>query len=199
MSSSVIPKFFRSMSSNVRKSHTVNKVVKTSPHHLYSVVTDVNAYQQFLPFCKSSRILRRSPCESQFDASLKVGISDFPPLNVIEEEYISRVKHFERKGENGKQEWIVEANSIRSNLFYDLKSSWILSEIEKPIESIIKEGTNTSNSPATWTKVEFKVEMTVADPIIIAALDQVLKGVAIQQVDAFEKRCFDTSLNVGKR
>jgi len=44
-------------------------------------------------------------------------------------------------------------------------------------------------NPWSWTNVEFQVEISVADPIIVAALDRVLESVAIQQVAAFEKRC----------
>ena len=39
------------------------------------------------------------------------------------------------------------------------------------------------------TSVDFRVEMTVSDPITIAVLDRVLYNVAESQVNAFEKRC----------
>jgi hypothetical protein len=40
-----------------------------------------------------------------------------------------------------------------------------------------------------YTKVQFEVEMSVIDPLISTALDQVLESVALQQMEAFEKRC----------
>jgi hypothetical protein len=37
--------------------------------------------------------------------------------------------------------------------------------------------------------VDFEVEMTVSDPMVVAILDKVLLQVAGHQVDAFDKRC----------
>jgi coenzyme Q-binding protein COQ10 len=193
----MIPRIFSSNSNPVLKRHIVNKVVAIAPQHLFDVVTDVDSYKHFLPFCKSSQILRSSDCGTFFDASLKIGVSDLPPLNSIEEEYVSRVKHMRRQTSDGTPEWIVEAKSIKSNLFHGLSSSWRLSEgessntrtsltdpVDKTIENIVGNGQSLTN-------VEFQVEMSVTDPLMAAALDQVLESVALQQVAAFEQRCRD--------
>eukprot|EP01083_Nonionella_stella_P191842 709733_1 len=208
---SFLQNIVRSSSKPIKKGHIVRKLVATPPEHLFSIVNDVDAYQKFLPFCKSSKILRKSSCETQFDASLRVGVSDLPPLNAIEEEYISRVK-LEKNNMNeigngdGCKEWIVEAKSIRSTLFHGLRSKWSLREVEDPNMSLTHTSTSTSKdcakskssttTPLPWTKVEFYVEMTVSDPILATALDQVLEGVANQQIEAFEKRCVETPIRI---
>ena len=180
----MIKSFFDAAGKNImKKSHTVNKIVHTAPRHLLSIVTDVDSYEKFLPFCKSSNILRRSDCRMMFDASLRIGVSDLPPLNAIEEEYVSRVKHYQQVSSDGKKKWIVEAKSIKSNLFHELSSSWKLSEVPS-----LRDDTRIRNAT---THVEFMVEMSVTDPIIATALDQVLENVALQQIAAFERRCVD--------
>jgi ribosome-associated toxin RatA of RatAB toxin-antitoxin module len=45
--------------------------------------------------------------------------------------------------------------------------------------------------------VDFQVEMTVSDPVIVAVLDQVLQQVASRQVQAFEQRCQDIPIDYG--
>lgn len=213
----MIPSIFLSKATPhpIRHRHVVKKIVQTSPQHLYNIVTDVDSYRDFLPFCKSSRILRRSNCGTMFDASLKIGISDSPSLNVMEEEYISRVRHVQQissllddddDGDGGgkRKEWIVEAKSIKSNLFHGLSSCWKLTQwdctcredLEKdscyPLSISSREKNiekHTSTGVDIYTKVEFEVEISVIDPFISTALNQVLESVALKQMEAFENRC----------
>jgi ribosome-associated toxin RatA of RatAB toxin-antitoxin module len=136
-----------------------------------------------------------------FDASLKIGMSDIPPLNAMEEEYISRVRHVQRRSSlDGRNEWIVEAKSIKSNLFHGLNSSWKMTQIHGDdlkdncsysLPHPTKDETKKNGGVDTilYTKVQFEVEMSVIDPLISTALDQVLESVALQQMEAFEKRC----------
>mmetsp|Transcript_10408 Transcript_10408/g.15762 ORF Transcript_10408/g.15762 Transcript_10408/m.15762 type:complete len:198 (+) Transcript_10408:196-789(+) len=189
---SFLQNIVRSSSNPIKKGHIVRKIVATPPEHLFSIINDVDAYQKFLPFCKSSKILRKSSCETQFDASLRVGLSDLPPLDAVEEEYISRVK-VEKKNDKGCKEWIVEAKSIRSTLFHGLSSKWSLREVEDPNMPYTKCAEATLKP---WTRVEFEVEMTVSDPILATALDKVLESVANQQIEAFEKRCHQTPITI---
>jgi len=201
----MIPKIFSSGANPVRHRHVVSKIVATSPQHLYDIVIDVDSYKYFLPFCKSSQILRRSDCGTLFDASLKIGVSNLPPLNAIEEEYVSRVRHVQQVSRNdGKDEWIIEANSIRSNLFHGLSSSWQITLLDKDVLLVRdRDGPTTSTSldgknGKIMTKVKFEVEISVADPIISVALENILESVAIQQMEAFEKRCKEIPCSLKK-
>jgi Oligoketide cyclase/lipid transport protein len=197
----MIPSIFLSKTAShpIRHRHVVKKILDTSPQHLYNIVIDVDSYRDFLPFCKSSRILRRSNCGEMFDASLKIGVSDIPPLNALEEEYISRVRHVQLVSPlDGRNEWIVEAKSIKSNLFHGLSSCWKLTQINTediemkhsyPLSHPKDDPKRDGTVNIYTTKVEFEVEISVLDPFISTALDQVLEGVALQQMEAFEKRC----------
>eukprot|EP00566_Odontella_aurita_P023163 CAMPEP_0113579630 /NCGR_PEP_ID=MMETSP0015_2-20120614/30180_1 /TAXON_ID=2838 /ORGANISM="Odontella" /LENGTH=127 /DNA_ID=CAMNT_0000483641 /DNA_START=147 /DNA_END=527 /DNA_ORIENTATION=+ /assembly_acc=CAM_ASM_000160 len=118
-----------------------------------------------------------------YDASLTVGL---PPM--FSEEYVSRVTI-------NKDDMTVEARSIRSSAFESLKSSWklrpVLEEDTNCIDSADRFVKSNEMSDSKWSDVEFSVEMSVSDPIIVAALDKVMEEVAGRQISAFEKRCED--------
>ncbi|KAB0795557.1 hypothetical protein PPYR_12396 [Photinus pyralis] len=66
-----------------KKQYQGRKLVGYSPEQMYNVVTDVENYKYFLPFCKKSDVLSRS--SSNLRAYLEIG---FPP---IVESYVSEV------------------------------------------------------------------------------------------------------------
>lgn len=70
----------------------------------------------------------------------------------------------------------MHAKSIESGLFEALDSKWILKEVDLD---------------ENLCDVHFEVEMSVSNPVIVSALDQVLREVAGKQVAAFEKRCHE--------
>lgn len=205
---------FRSfLSSPTTKHHVERRILRTHPLHLFRIICNVDEYSLFLPLCTHSKIIEPttevtsststqhmyrnndwtgyntknntlrnqqhkyfSDCSNnknrtdntQFDATLSIG---FPPF--FEETYVSQVKV-------SPSQLMIESRSIESNNFDSLYSRWILREV------------NTDNmNPNTEPKceVDFKVEMTVSDPIITHVLDQVLHEVAGKQVEAFERRC----------
>ena len=63
------------------QNHTI---LQFSAAQLYSVVIDVESYPTFLPWCLSSKILKKIDNEN-FDAELNVG------YKAIDEKYISRI------------------------------------------------------------------------------------------------------------
>jgi ribosome-associated toxin RatA of RatAB toxin-antitoxin module len=174
------------ISPSATKRHMVNCVLKDiSPKKLLSVITDVDSYSQFLPLCKHSKIVRQSPCGSQFDATLRVGMIE----GIMEEEYVSRVKV-------DSDLMTVEAKSIKSisGWLDGLSSRWKLKPIVINNNDQIEDNQELDNPqklPKIGTEINFELEMCVSDPIISATLDHVLKEVAKRQVKAFERRCLD--------
>ena len=128
----------------ITKQHTVRKVLQTPPSHLFSVIIDVDSYSSFLPYCNYSKILQRSDCNTMFDAVLQIGMnfpkskdSLFPGIDLMEEEYISRVKLYNGSKEKVQApggvlssirppQWIVQAKSIQSQKIHSLSSEWKL-------------------------------------------------------------------------
>lgn len=200
---SFIPKIFASTQNPVTKRHTVKRILAIPPQHLYNIILDVDSYSDFVPYCKSSQIIRRSKCDTMFDATLQIG---FGGVDLFQEEYVSRVTkkihsiHDDNASDNNSLEWVVTAKSIKSNLFHGLSSSWKLREANgRNLNSDIGQEPDLMNESVTSTaatNVEFEVEISVCDPIIMTALDSSLEEVAKQQVAAFEKRCFDIPSHV---
>ncbi|KAL3627373.1 hypothetical protein CASFOL_028736 [Castilleja foliolosa] len=54
------------------KVHEERRVIGYSPEQMYKVVAAVDMYQEFIPWCQRSEIIRRNP-NGTFDAELEIG------------------------------------------------------------------------------------------------------------------------------
>ncbi|DAZ96946.1 TPA: hypothetical protein N0F65_012049 [Lagenidium giganteum] len=103
--------------SALTKSHSETKVVPFSAEEMYDVVADVDRYQEFLPFCADSRVLRR-PNANVMEAMLKIG------FHVFTESYTSRVIM------NRPNKIVVK--SIESPTFKRIESEWVFHSLPTP-------------------------------------------------------------------
>ncbi|OIT04165.1 PREDICTED: coenzyme Q-binding protein COQ10 homolog, mitochondrial [Nicotiana attenuata] len=71
--------------SMLSKVHEERRVLGYSPEQLYAVVAAVDLYEDFLPWCQRSEILRRHP-DGSFDAELEIG------FKFLVESYVSHVE-----------------------------------------------------------------------------------------------------------
>jgi coenzyme Q-binding protein COQ10 len=154
----------------VTKCHFEKRVLgSVHPLHLFRIIQDVDRYKEFLPLCKESKVFNVSPDGRSFQGSLTVGM---PPLWT--ETYTSLVRI-------SPETMTVTSESIQSTRFDSLKSRWTLAKTREEENSI-------------GCHVDFEVEITVSDPIIVNVLDQFLEQVAGKQVEAFEKRCHEVPI-----
>ncbi|CAO2819677.1 unnamed protein product [Amaranthus hypochondriacus] len=84
-------------------------VVGYSPEQLFAVVAAVDLYEDFLPWCQRSEILRHHP-DGSFDAELEIGFKFF------NESYISHVVLDKPN--------LVKTTASQSNLFEHLINVW---------------------------------------------------------------------------
>ena len=93
------------------KTFSSSKTVQHSPEDLFAVVADVDRYQEFVPFCAGSRVLRRTS-HTRFEAELEIG------FRLFNERYVSDVSLV--PGES------VTAEAVRTpgGLFERLVSTW---------------------------------------------------------------------------
>ncbi|RPH07562.1 MAG: type II toxin-antitoxin system RatA family toxin [Alphaproteobacteria bacterium TMED194] len=90
-------------------------ILPFSARQLYEIVIDVESYPDFLPWCLSSRIVKKTD-NYNFDAELTVGYKN------IDEKYISRIQaEYEKK---------IISKAI-SGPFKFLDSSWHFKNIDK--------------------------------------------------------------------
>jgi len=68
-------------SGSLTKEHSEKKIIGYTMEQMYNIVSDVDAYQQFVPFCTSSHVFQRS--ENHARANLEVG------FQVVSEKYTS--------------------------------------------------------------------------------------------------------------
>ena len=172
------------------------------PRQLYEIINDVDRYHQFLPYCHESRVLRvaeatqldgdmAAECGTMYDAILGVGL----PLDLTER-YISRVRALPPSADDvAPPMWTVEAKSIRSRLFDSLKSRWQLTHAHahknaQDTRHLDENGADDAIGHVAC-RVDFEVEIRVSNPLISLTLDQVLRNVAREQVEAFERRCHE--------
>lgn len=65
--------------------HNGHLIIRYSPEQLFNVVAAVDMYQDFLPWCQRSEIMRRNP-DGTLDAELEIGFKFFV------ESYVSHVE-----------------------------------------------------------------------------------------------------------
>ena len=152
----------RGFLSPVTKRHVEKKILPTHPLHLFRIIQDVDRYSEFLPLCTYSQVNKK--LAQGFEATLTVGL---PPL--FTETYRSKVSVI-------PDLLIVETQSLDGKYFDSLSSRWKL-------EPRVHDG-----SPLQCS-VNFCVEITASDPVIVSTLDQVLAKIAGEQVRAFHQRC----------
>nr|GMC56141.1 coenzyme Q-binding protein COQ10 homolog, mitochondrial [Ipomoea batatas] len=84
-------------------------VLGYSPEQLFAVVAAVDLYEDFLPWCQRSEILKRNP-DGSFDAELEIG------FKFLVESYVSHVEF--------KKPSYIKTTATDSNLFDHLINIW---------------------------------------------------------------------------
>jgi len=98
-----------------RVKHGDSKIVPFSPQQLFDVVSDVDRYREFLPFCVDSRVTRRIDPRT-IETDLTIG------FRIFTETYTSRVDLVPGKS--------VNVRCIRSNVFSYLVSHWSFTPVD---------------------------------------------------------------------
>jgi ribosome-associated toxin RatA of RatAB toxin-antitoxin module len=134
--------------------------MKYSADKLYNVVSDVNRYKDFVPWCIDSRVLPSTPTKDTniMEAELTVGYSLF------KETYLSQVQL--KKNES------VIATSSQTHLFDQLKTTWQFQPGKDP---------NTC-----W--VSFQLEFQFKSALYNKVSDIFFQDIVDNMVAAFEKR-----------
>ncbi|GMH04035.1 hypothetical protein Nepgr_005874 [Nepenthes gracilis] len=95
--------------SSLSKVHEERLVIGYSPEQLFAVVAAVDLYEDFLPWCQRSEIIRHYP-DGSFDADLVIG------FKFLVESYISHVELNKPKS--------IKTTGSQSNLFEHLINIW---------------------------------------------------------------------------
>jgi coenzyme Q-binding protein COQ10 len=172
------------------------KIVReVRPHELFDIVADVDKYSEFLPFCRKSRVTKRT-CANAFEAELEIG------FKIFNERYLSKVS-LERPRK-------VVAEDASNALFEKMKTVWRFRELDETDDddSRNRNNSNSNNSSNSAndnddddekkekkkttnvsTVVDFEIQFKVRSSAHAAALSIFFEDVANTQIQAFEKRC----------
>ena len=156
--------------SGEKRKHYERRLLKFSPEHVYSVVSDTANYKEFVPWCKKSSVITgevdSGPSETglgmkkQFKSELVVGFGMF------EERYTSSVVT-----DPGIS---VSATSNETNLLEYLHTQWEFTPSK-------------SNPKQCW--VNFKVEFQFKSQLYNEFAGIFMNEVVSKMVGAFEQRC----------
>lgn len=155
----------RSLSTKAPNTYTVSQEVPcVPPQTLFAVVADVDAYKTFLPYCNGSsvtRIIGRKSGKFIFEADLDIGVEG----SIFKEVYKSRVSL-------DRQKRAVDIAAIKSNLFDELRSTWVISE----------------GSPPDSSLVDFSVEYRCSNWAVDTFVRPLFPEIARRQIEAFTAR-----------
>lgn len=95
----------------------IREEMECTPAQLFAIISDVDRYSEFLPFCTSSKVIQRQS-DTRFNASLTLGFLGFSEV------YTSHVSL--------QPTSLVEAKAADGSLFCYMHTKWRLSEGERP-------------------------------------------------------------------
>eukprot|EP00878_Enallax_costatus_P012043 GHUV01012575.1.p1 GENE.GHUV01012575.1~~GHUV01012575.1.p1 ORF type:complete len:330 (+),score=91.01 GHUV01012575.1:642-1631(+) len=151
--------FFSQLLKPQGKAYKERRLIGYSPEQLYAVVSSVQHYHQFVPWCVGSDIIKRSDDGSYLEAELAIG------FQMISERYTSRVKL--------QAPHTVSSTVADSALFHHLESVWQLKPGPSP---------NT-----TW--LSFSVDFAFLNPLYANIAQLFFSEVVTRMMGAFEGRC----------
>lgn len=151
----------RGLASSYERQHREVRTVPFSASEVYAVVADVDAYQDFVPWCTESVVTDRVDA-LRLVARLSVG------FRVLSDSYSSVVTL-----DPGRS---VKVDVPRSSLFDYLVNDWTF----KPIGD---------NQDDKMSELSFHLRFAFRNPLYQQATDLFFEQVARQMVSAFEGRC----------
>ncbi|BFZ57294.1 Coenzyme Q-binding protein coq10, mitochondrial [Savitreella phatthalungensis] len=153
---------------------SVKKELPYSQNDLYQLISDIDSYAKFVPFCTGSNVTRRDGKGMPVKADLRVGYKSF------DETFTSDVVCAPTRS--------VRASANKHPLFEKLVTAWRLSEA---VEGQSTASPSTPSTPAKST-VSLDIEYKFANPLYDALSGAVLPKVADQVMQAFEKHARET-------
>jgi ribosome-associated toxin RatA of RatAB toxin-antitoxin module len=155
----------RSFLCTAAKRHFERRLMNYSCEELFSVVSNVAEYDQFVPWCKKSHVIYTDRT-GNLEAELCIG------FGILNEKYSSHVVIVKPT--------TVIATSNQSNVFEYLKTEWKF--------------TPSNNDPSkTW--VTFQLDFKFRSELYSSICEMFMQDVVNKMVRAFEDRCFTVCSN----
>ncbi|EPS43077.1 hypothetical protein H072_2924 [Dactylellina haptotyla CBS 200.50] len=158
------------------------------PSKLFTLISDINSYSSFVPFCLSSTVTERTPPPDRLPikADLRVGWGG------VDETFTSRVRcephesNNTNSGDGGVKNsngGMVEADATENSIFEVLRARWVINAANDPVV-----GANSLEGGDRESKVDLEIEYKFANPIYAVLSEAVMPSVAGKIIEAFEER-----------
>ncbi|KAK6354299.1 hypothetical protein TWF730_008710 [Orbilia blumenaviensis] len=159
-----------------RQRFTATRTLAHPPSKLFTLISDINSYSSFVPFCLSSTVTSVSPPPESYPttADLRVGWGGF------DETFTSRVKCEKFTGKEGG---LVEADATQNGIFEVLKATWVINNHDNKGSS-----SETRRDGDGESKVDLEIEYKFANPLYAVMSEAVMPTVAGKIIEAFEGR-----------
>jgi coenzyme Q-binding protein COQ10 len=158
---------------------------------LYRIISDIDAYKHFLPYCTSSRVhaftTPQPPSADKYPALASLTVGWGP----VTESYTSRVYCI--PGEiveavSGDADTQIDKNALR-RVGYDVDGKRERGEVKGLFDSLVTRWTVTpTTDKADRTDVMLDIRYKFANPAYGLAVGKVADEVACMMIEAFEKR-----------
>ncbi|KAI9483687.1 MAG: dehydrase and lipid transport-domain-containing protein [Benjaminiella poitrasii] len=156
-----------------RKQHSERKLLNFSQNQLYDVVSNVEEYHQFVPFCIRSHVYSNTPMDngvSVMKAELGVG------FKLFKETYMSKV--------TCQKPTLVKAVAADATLFNDMTTTW---KFTPNVPKAQLNSPSAGDHPTCW--VDFDITFDFASPIHAQASSVFFDQVSKMMLQAFVNRC----------
>ncbi|KAF3937635.1 hypothetical protein ABW19_dt0207992 [Dactylella cylindrospora] len=145
------------------------------PPALFNLISDVNSYSKFVPFCLSSAVTETTPPPDNYPlkANLRVGWGGF------DETFTSRLSCSRDIGGKQLQGGVVEADATENGIFEVLRARWVIDGMT---------GSGGMKGGREESKVDLEIEYKFSNPLYAALSEAVMPTVAGKIIEAFEAR-----------
>ncbi|KAA8903178.1 cyclase/dehydrase family protein [Sphaerosporella brunnea] len=155
--------FFDFPDASVPQRFTATRRLPHAPKALYKIVSDIDSYRHFLPYCLGSQVTARCPhTNAPTEADLRVGWGQFD--ETFRSTVTCRPEHLS-----------VEADASQNPLFQKLCARWEIAPAE-------------DTNAAGGSDVKLHVEFKFTNPLYSAVSGAFVPKVAGVMVEAFEQR-----------
>ncbi|KAG5613090.1 hypothetical protein H5410_024371 [Solanum commersonii] len=168
------------------KIHEEKRVLGYSPEQLYAVVAAVDLYEDFLPWCQRSEIIKRHP-DGSFDAELEIG------FKFLVESYVSHVELNKPK--------YIKTTATDTGLFDHLINIWEFNPgpipgscnlnflVDFKFQSPLYRQEDKLDI-AKWSKLqEIEISIELTDAFFKKVANMFFKEVVSKLVGSFHDRC----------
>ncbi|PWN51891.1 hypothetical protein IE53DRAFT_385722 [Violaceomyces palustris] len=148
---------------------------------LYEIVSDVQSYHQFIPYCRSSRVLGEEPRFKRMreqglvpeDGATQVQLAELTVgFGSFNESYTSEVRM-------KKSDWVVATSTPQNPIFSHLRTEWSFEDLSRHQGSL-------PSSPST--RIRFDIQFSFKNPLYASVAGQVLELMSTKMMDAFQQR-----------